>query len=102
MPPDQPAAAHAAFGTMPLWVQALALALLSLYPAWAICRRAGVHPAWSLLVFLQVAVPVLGLAPLMAVLLWKPWTGVAGRPVAAPRRQDVSRSYGLADEGDAR
>lgn len=43
--------------------------LVLVIPMWRILRRAGFHPAWSLLVF----VPTIGLLAVLAVLAFNRW-----------------------------
>jgi hypothetical protein len=52
------------------WIMALIAGLLLIVPTWRVFRRAGLHPAWSLLVLLGFPVGVL---LVLAVLALKPW-----------------------------
>jgi hypothetical protein len=47
----------------------LAFGLLVIFPLWRIFRRAGFHPAWSLLIFL----PYVGLLLVLAMLAFARW-----------------------------
>jgi hypothetical protein len=55
-------------------------ALIILYPAWRICRRAGFNPLVSLLLL----VPLLGLLLLTLYLAFKEWPNEPG-----PRKADL-------------
>ncbi|MEE8333290.1 MAG: hypothetical protein V3R85_05535 [Alphaproteobacteria bacterium] len=50
--------------------------LIMIWPLWRIFRRAGLAPAWSLLIF----VPVLGWLASTALLAFARWPATEGRP----------------------
>lgn len=81
------------FGVLPGWEQGLLLAAWSAVPVALICRRAGIDMRWTLLVLVQVLVPMLGLLPVLAVLWRLAWPRIAARPTPPERRNAASRDY---------
>lgn len=59
-----------------LWnlLSSIAVSLLVVIPLWRVFRRAGLHPALSLLVF----IPVLGFLIVLGVLAFSRWPKVEG------------------------
>lgn len=59
------------------WLMAILAGLLLIIPTWKVFRRAGLHPAWSLLVLLGFP---LGVLLALAVLALKRWPAEEGIP----------------------
>ncbi|HUC63768.1 MAG TPA: hypothetical protein VMF53_17630 [Alphaproteobacteria bacterium] len=63
---------------MALLVQLVLIAVVLIVPLWRIFRRAGLNPAFSLLVL----IPLLGSLAVLAILAFAPWPATVrgGRP----------------------
>lgn len=58
------------FYVLNAWIMAAVIGLLLLVPAWQVFRRAGMNPAWSLLVLLGFPVGVLAVLLVLALRRW--------------------------------
>ncbi|MBM3507763.1 MAG: hypothetical protein FJX64_08630 [Alphaproteobacteria bacterium] len=54
--------------------------LIVLWPVWRVCRRAGIHPAWALMLF----VPYAGFLLVYLMLAFRRWPATSAT-IASPR-----------------